>query len=93
LTQRPPAESIIAQDLDFLLRVKGSQPEILAVFVPTRCKKVCAYREVENGVFYIKDRWWFEDRQRTKRPGLSDWLANLKTLPTNVLSFLGKGDS
>ena len=40
---------------------------------------------IENSVFFLKDRWWDEDRHWTKRPGLSEWLARLTTLATMVL--------
>jgi hypothetical protein len=41
--------------------------------------------QVENCVFFVKDRWWDEDRHWTKRPGLSEWLAQLTTAATMVL--------
>ena len=40
---------------------------------------------IENCVFFLKDRWWDEDRHWTRRPGLSQWLAKLTTAATNVL--------
>jgi predicted transposase YbfD/YdcC len=43
--------------------------------------------QVENCVFFVKDRWWDEDRHWTKRPGLSQWLAQLTTAATMVLRF------
>ena len=30
---------------------------------------------LENGLHFLKDRWWDEDRHRTRRPGLSACLA------------------
>lgn len=41
--------------------------------------------QVENSVFFLKDRWWDEDRHWTRRPGLSQWLAHLTTAATCVL--------
>lgn len=41
--------------------------------------------QVENSVFFLKDRWWDEDRHWTRRPGLSEWLAHLTTAATVVL--------
>lgn len=41
--------------------------------------------QIENSVFFLKDRWWDEDRHWTRRPGLSEWLAQLTTLATVVL--------
>lgn len=40
---------------------------------------------IENCAFFLKDRWWDEDRHWTRRPGLSQWLAKLTTAATNVL--------
>jgi predicted transposase YbfD/YdcC len=33
---------------------------------------------VENGLHFIKDRWWDEDRQWSLRPGLAERLAMLR---------------
>ena len=33
---------------------------------------------VENGLHFIKDRWWDEDRQWSIRPGLAERLAMLR---------------
>lgn len=41
--------------------------------------------QIENSVFFLKDRWWDEDRHWTRRPGLSEWLAHLTTAATCVL--------
>lgn len=41
--------------------------------------------QVENCAFFLKDRWWDEDRHWTRRPGLSEWLAHLTTVATTVL--------
>lgn len=41
--------------------------------------------QIENSVFFLKDRWWDEDRHWTRRPGLSQWLAHLTTAATMVL--------
>jgi predicted transposase YbfD/YdcC len=41
--------------------------------------------QIENSVFFVKDRWWDEDRHWTRRPGLSEWFAHLTTAATMVL--------
>ena len=41
--------------------------------------------QIENSVFFVKDRWWDEDRHWTRRPGLSEWLAHLTTAALTVL--------
>ncbi len=33
------------------------------------------HRSVENGLHFLKDRWWDEDRQWSRRPGLAERLA------------------
>jgi predicted transposase YbfD/YdcC len=33
---------------------------------------------VENGLHFLKDRWWDEDRQWSIRPGLAECLATLR---------------
>lgn len=33
---------------------------------------------VENGLHFIKDRWWDEDRQWSVRPGLAERLAAMR---------------
>lgn len=43
--------------------------------------------QIENSVFFLKDRWWDEDRHWTRRPGLSEWLARLTTLAGTVLQI------
>jgi hypothetical protein len=48
--------------------------------------------QVENSVFFLKDRWWDEDRHWTRRPGLSEWLAHLTTAATCVLRFFHTTD-
>lgn len=47
--------------------------------------KVRRHWQIENSVFFLKDRWWDEDRHWTRRPGLSEWLAHLTTAATCVL--------
>ena len=41
--------------------------------------------QIENRQFFIKDRWWDEDRHWTRRPGLSQWLAQLTSAALTVL--------
>jgi len=46
---------------------------------------VRAHWQVENSLFFGKDRWWDEDRHWTRRPGLSAWLAQLTSAAMTVL--------
>ena len=41
-------------------------------------KAVRGHWGVENGLHFIKDRWWDEDRQWSTRPGLAERLAALR---------------
>jgi len=40
---------------------------------------------VENGLHFIKDRWWDEDRQWSTRPGLAERLAALRDAAVTAL--------
>ena len=35
---------------------------------------------IENGLHFLKDRWWDEDRHHTRRPGLSPVMTGLNTI-------------
>ena len=39
---------------------------------------------VENGLHFIKDRWWDEDRHHTRRPGLSACLAAINNAAVSI---------
>jgi hypothetical protein len=41
--------------------------------------------QVENGLHYIKDRWWDEDRHYSKQPGVAMGLAVLLNAVVTVL--------
>jgi hypothetical protein len=43
---------------------------------------------VENGLHFIKDRWWDEDRQWSIRPGLAERLAMLRDAALTALRLL-----
>ena len=43
---------------------------------------------VENKLHFIKDRWWDEDRQWSKRPGLAERLAMLRDSALTVLRLI-----
>lgn len=50
---------------------------------------VRAHWQIENSLFFLKDRWWDEDRHWTRRPGVAEWLTQLTTAATTVLRALG----
>jgi predicted transposase YbfD/YdcC len=43
---------------------------------------------VENGLHFIKDRWWDEDRQWSLRPGLAERLASLRDIALAALQLI-----
>jgi hypothetical protein len=43
---------------------------------------------VENGLHFIKDRWWDEDRQWSRRPGLAERLAMLRDAALAALRLI-----
>jgi predicted transposase YbfD/YdcC len=43
---------------------------------------------VENGLHFIKDRWWDEDRQWSLRPGLAERLAMLRDAALTALRLI-----
>lgn len=50
---------------------------------------VRAHWQIENSLFFIKDRWWDEDRHWTRRPGVAEWLTQLTTAAIVTLRTLG----
>ena len=50
---------------------------------------VRAHWQIENSLFFVKDRWWDEDRHWTRRPGVAEWLTQLTSAATAVLRALG----
>lgn len=45
--------------------------------------------EVENGLHYVKDRWWDEDRHTCRRPGPAAGFTTLLTAALTVLRASG----
>jgi hypothetical protein len=43
---------------------------------------------VENGLHFLKDRWWDEDRPWSTRPGLAERLAALRDAALTALRVL-----
>lgn len=40
--------------------------------------------QIENGLHFLKDRWWDEDRHHTRRPGLSVVLTGLNSIAVSI---------
>jgi predicted transposase YbfD/YdcC len=51
-------------------------------------KLVRGHWSVENGLHFIKDRWWDEDRQWSRRPGLAERLAMLRDAALTALRLI-----
>jgi len=51
-------------------------------------RRVRGHWGVENGLHFIKDRWWDEDRQWSTRPGLAERLAMLRDTAVTALRVL-----
>lgn len=43
---------------------------------------------VENGLHFLKDRWWDEDRQWSTQPGLAERLATLRDCALTALRLI-----
>ena len=44
--------------------------------------------QIENSLFFVKDRWWDEDRQWSVRAGLAERLASLRDAALTVLRLI-----
>lgn len=55
------------------------------VTAPQLLATVRAHWQIENSLFFLKDRWWDEDRHWTRRPGVAEWLTQLTSAATMVL--------
>jgi hypothetical protein len=47
--------------------------------------------QVENGLHFVKDRWWDEDRHVCRRPGLAAGFTSLVTAALTVLRATSPG--
>jgi hypothetical protein len=77
-------------EADGSVRVTGTRYFVTSIDPSAVCaddllQTVRAHWQVENCAFFVKDRWWDEDRHWTRRPGLSRWLAQLTTAATCAL--------
>ena len=44
--------------------------------------------QIENGLHFVKDRWWDEDRHAVRRPGLGAMLTGLNSLALSLHRLL-----
>lgn len=80
--------NIVCQDTRYF--VTSLDPDV--VTAEELLATVRRHWQIENSVFFLKDRWWDEDRHWTRRPGLSEWLAKLTTAATMVLRLFRTDD-
>lgn len=48
--------------------------------------------QIENGLHFVKDRWWDEDRHYSTQPGLATGFAVLLNAVVTVLNATGSAD-
>lgn len=51
-------------------------------------RHVRGHWRIENGLHFLKDRWWDEDRHPTRRPGLSACLAAINNAALSIHRLL-----
>jgi len=57
-------------------------------------KLVRDHWQIENSLYFVKDRWWDEDRHYLSRPGLGTVFATLTNFALSILRLLQPpGDS
>jgi len=83
-TEITKAGSMIAQESRYLIASLGGDE-----VSPARLMElVRGHWSVENGLHFIKDRWWDEDRQWSIRPGLAERLAMLRDSALTALRLI-----
>ncbi len=96
-TSFPGLELILRVDLDVSVagapqrhepRYFVGSPSADEVSPARLMRRVRGHWCVENGLHFIKDRWWDEDRQWSTRPGLAERLAMLRDAALTALHVL-----
>jgi predicted transposase YbfD/YdcC len=54
------------------------------VTAPELLQHVRHHWRLENGLHFLKDRWWDEDRHHTRRPGLAACLAAINNAAISI---------
>lgn len=83
-TEVTKAGSPVRQEARYLITSLGSD----GVSPKRLMDLVRGHWGVENGLHFIKDRWWDEDRQWSLRPGLAERLAMLRDASLAVLRLI-----
>jgi len=77
---RSPAGEVLSHDVRYF--ISSLDPD--RVTAADLLRYVRNHWRVENGLHFIKDRWWDEDRHHTRRPGLSACLAALNNAAVSI---------
>lgn len=77
---RSPNGDVLSYDVRYF--ISSLDPE--QVTAADLLRYVRNHWRVENGLHFIKDRWWDEDRHYTRRPGLSACLAAINNAAISI---------
>lgn len=77
---RSPDGRLVSHDVRYF--VTSLDPE--RVTAADLLQHVRDHWRVENGLHFLKDRWWDEDRHHTRRPGLSACLAAINNAAISI---------
>jgi predicted transposase YbfD/YdcC len=77
---RSPDGSVLSRDVRYF--ITSLDPE--QVTAADLLRYVRDHWKIENGLHFLKDRWWDEDRHHTRRPGLSACLAAINSAAVSI---------
>lgn len=77
---RTSAGEVLSHDIRYF--VSSLDPQ--SVTAAELLEHVRRHWRLENGLHFLKDRWWDEDRHHTRRPGLSACLAAINNAALTI---------
>jgi predicted transposase YbfD/YdcC len=77
---RTPDGEVLSHDVRYF--VSSLDPD--SVTAADLLRYVRDHWRLENGLHFLKDRWWDEDRHHTRRPGLSACLAAINNAALSI---------
>lgn len=77
---RTPEGQVVSHDVRYF--ISSLDPE--RVTAAELLSHVRHHWQIENGLHFMKDRWWDEDRHHTRRPGLSACLAAINNAALSI---------
>jgi len=77
---RAPHGEVLSREVRYF--VSSLDPE--CVTAADLLRYVRDHWRLENGLHFLKDRWWDEDRHHTRRPGLSACLAAINNAALSI---------